>query len=392
MKQKSLIWISLSLMVFCASGALAQTGTGSIRGTVRDPSGAVIPGATVTAINVDTNSKQSTATNADGYYLFPFLPPATYRIEARKTGFQSYVRENILLDVNLAATVDIDLRVGPATQAITVTAAAPMLESSTSSLGEVVSNTQMNELPIDGRNAFGFVALVPGVQAPYGFSQTAFDMYSDQFVSINGSRPNQNVFIMDGGNATEPMFNGPAIYPSMDSVQEYKIQTNNYSAEFSNSGGGVVNITTKSGTNHYHGSVYEFLRNSALDANDFFANLVGVSVSPYRFNQFGGTLGGPVPKTKGTFFFVSYEGLRWVQTGIVTGTVPTMLQRTGDFSQTFNASGQLINIYNPFSACCGATAQRFMKIRFPSPCLTRWLRTFSIISQLPTCQAIPSPA
>jgi len=344
------------MLLVCAGEGLAQTGTGSIRGTIRDSSGAVIPGVTVTLTQLTTSVSRSTVTNNDGQYVFPFLPPSTYRIETHKEGFEGFVRDNLVIDVNLAATVDVTLQIGATAQTITVTAETPLLETSTSSLGEVVSDKQINELPTNGRNPFGFTALVAGVQAPYGFSQTAYDMYSDQFVSINGSRPNQNVFIIDGGNATEPMFNGPAIYPSMDDVQEYKIQTSNFSAEFSNSGGGVINITTKSGTNQLHGSAYEFMRNDAVDANNFFAN---GGKTPYKFNQFGASFGGRIPKMKETFFFMSYEGLRWVQTAVVLGTVPTMAQRQGDFSQTLDANGKVISVYNPFSASYGANRTAF---------------------------------
>ena len=348
--------ICLTILMVCLAGqAPGQTGTGSIAGAVRDPSGAVVPGATVTAIQVATNLSRTTTTNSTGYYHFPFLPPATYRIEAVMTGFEKFVRENVQIDVGLAATVDVDLHVGATTQSLTVTTSLPLLQTSTSSLGEVVSNTQITELPINGRNSFGFAALVPGVRAPYGFTQVAYGMYNDQFVSINGARPNQNTFIMDGGHVAEPGFNGPGIFPPMDSVQEYKVQTNNHSAEFSNAAGGVVNVVTKGGTNQYHGDIYEFLRNNALDANDFFLNSAGQPIPPYRFNQFGGTIGGPLSiphlydgKDR-TFFFVSYEGLRWDRSLNALGTMPTLAQRAGDFSDTYSSSGQLVTIYNPFS-------------------------------------------
>ena len=351
-----------ALTLVCAPDGNAQTSTGSIRGAIRDSSGAVVPDVAVTLTQVTTNVARSTVTNVDGRYVFPFLPPSTYRVEARKQGFGSFVRDNLVIDVNLAATVDINLQVGAAAQTVTVTAETPLLETSTSSLGEVVTSTQINELPTNGRNPFAFTALVAGVQAPYGFSQTAYDMYTDQFVSINGSRPNQNIFIIDGGNSTEPMFNGPAIYPSMDDVQEYKIQTSNFSAEFSNSAGGVVNITTKSGGDQYHGSAYEFIRNDAVDANNFFAN---GGKTPYKFNQFGVSFGGRIPKMKETFFFASYEGLRWVQTAVVLGTVPTLAQRQGDFSQTLDANGNVISIYNPFSASYGANRTAFQGNKIP---------------------------
>ena len=166
---------------------------------------------------------------------------------------------------------------------------------------------------------------------------------------------NANIFYLDGGINSEPGFNGPGVFPSIDLVQEYKVQTNNFSAEFGNTGGGVINVVTRSGTNQIHGSAYDFLRNDKFDANDFFANRAGIPISPLRFNQFGATLGGPVviPKVYNgkdrTFFFFSYEGLRWVRSYTANGTMPNALQRQGDFSRTFNQAGQLVAIYDPNS-------------------------------------------
>jgi hypothetical protein len=320
-----------------------------------DPSGAVVVGATVTTVEVGTGLTRSMKTNTAGYYSFPYLPPGTYRIEAQMVGFRNFIREDVKIDVGLAATIDISLELGAASQAITITGATPILQTTASSLGHLVTNAQITELPINGRNSYGFASLVPGVFAPIGFGQVAYDMYNDQFVSINGARPNQNIFLMDGGTNTEPGFNGPGIFPPLDAVQEYKIETNNYSAEFSNAAGGVVNLITKSGTNQFHGDLYEFLRNNALDANNFFLNRSGRPTPPYRFNQFGGTFGGPlvIPRLYNgedrTFFFGSYEGLRWSTSLVAAGTMPTAAQRTGDFSSTFNSQGQLIAIYDPFT-------------------------------------------
>ena len=166
---------------------------------------------------------------------------------------------------------------------------------------------------------------------------------------------NANIFYLDGGINSEPGFNGPGIFPSIDLVQEYKVQTNNFSAEFGNTSGGVINVVTKSGANQAHGSAYDFLRNDFFDANDFFANRAGIPIAPLRFNQFGATFGGPVtiPKLyKGkdrTFFFFSYEGLRWVRSYTDSGTLPTLLQRQGNFSRTDNQAGQLVTIYDPLT-------------------------------------------
>ena len=201
---------------------------------------------------------------------------------------------------------------------------------------------------LNGRNSYSFTTLVPGIIAPYGFTQTAFDEYNDQFISINGSRPNASLFLLDGGNNSEPGFNGPGVYPSVDLVQEYKVMTNNFSAEFTNTAGGVINVVTKAGANRLHGSGYEFFRDTGLSANNFFANEAGLARAPFKFNQFGASLGGPIKRDK-TFFFFSYEGIRWSQGVTMVATLPTAAQRAGDFSQTNNSAGQVIPIFNPFT-------------------------------------------
>jgi hypothetical protein len=220
----------------------AQTAAGSIVGIVRDHTGNVVPGAQVTVLNRATNQSVSATTNASGYYSFPLLQPALYQITVQASGFKEYLQDNIQLDVAQTRNVDVNLEVGQVTESVTVTAAPPLLETQTSSLGEVIPNKSVVDLPLNGRNAYGFAALVPGVIAPYGFSQTAFDEYNDQFISINGSRPNQNLFLLDGGMNSEPAFTGPGYFPSVDLVEEYKVQTNNLGAEFSNTGGGIINV------------------------------------------------------------------------------------------------------------------------------------------------------
>src|ERR1700728_1031074 len=316
----------------------AQSAAGSIVGIVRDNTGNVVPGAQVTVLNRATNQSVSATTNSSGYYSFPLLQPALYQITVRAAGFKEYLQDNIQLDVAQTRNVDASLDVGQVTESVTVTAAPPLLETQTSSLGEVIPNKSVDDLPLNGRNAYGFAALVPGVIAPYGFSQTAFDEYNDQFISINGSRPNQNLFLLDGGMNSEPAFTGPGYFPSVDLVEEYKVQTNNLGAEYSHTGGGIINVITKSGTNQIHGSAWWFFRHTDLSANDFFSNEAGLPRAHYQFSQFGG----PIIKDK-TFFFFSYEGLRWVQSGSAVGTLPTQAQRNGDFSSTYNSAGQTIH-------------------------------------------------
>src|SRR5581483_3810515 len=169
-------------------------------------------------------------------------------------------------------SINATLTVGQVSQSVVVTGAPPLLETQTSSLGQVIGNESIEKLPLDGRNAYGFAALVPGVIAPYGFTQTAFDEYNDQFISINGSRPNQNMFLLDGRINSEPAFTWTGYFPSVDLVDQYKVQTSKFSAEFSHTGGGLVNVITKSGGNRLHGSAWEFFRNTNLVANDFFSN------------------------------------------------------------------------------------------------------------------------
>ena len=335
------IWIA-------GNQSAAQTATGSIVGQVHDNTGNAIVGANVALTNVATNQTSTTVTNNLGYYSFPVLQPAIYRLSVRAQGFKEHVQENIHLDVASTLSIDVALTVGQVTQTVTVTGEPPLLQTQTSSLGQVIGNKSIENLPLNGRNAYGFAALVPGVIAPYGFTQTAFDEYNDQFISINGSRPNQNMFLLDGGINSEPAFTGPGYFPSVDLVDQYKVQTSNFSAEFSHTGGGLVNVITKSGGNALHGSGWEFFRNTQLVANDFFSNHAGLPRAQFRFNQFGGTLGGPIRHDK-TFFFFAYEGLRWVQSGSAVGTLPTAQQRIGDFSGTYNTQGQMIQIYNPFT-------------------------------------------
>lgn len=328
-----LVCVTLFLGVLPDEILRSQTSTGSVSGTVQDQSSAIVAGTEIKLVNIATNETRSTTTNSIGFYSFPLLPPATYRIEALMAGFKRFVRDNIKLDMALAATVDVRLELGETTETVNVVAEAPALEQESSSLGHIIENSRIINLPLNGRNSYSFATLVPGVRASRGFTQVAYGMYNDQFMSVNGSRPNQNSFHLDGGVNSNPAFNGPGYFPSVDMVQEYKVQTNNFSAEFSNAGGGVVNVVTKSGSNELHGTIYDFLRNDKLTANDFFLNRAGRKEAPFRFNQFGATAGGPIIKNR-TFFFGNYEGLRWVRSIIASGTMPTELERRGDFSQT----------------------------------------------------------
>lgn len=355
----------LITLLLNGSTLIAQTAAGSIVGIVRDPSGNTVAGANAHLLDIGKNQALNTVTNNSGYYSFPVVQPSLYRLTIQAPGFEQFVQENVRVDVASALSINASLQVGQISQSVTVSAAPALLETQTSSLGQVISNESIVNLPLDGRNAYGFAALVPGVIAPYGFSQTAFDEYNDQFISINGSRPNQNLFLLDGGINSEPAFTGPGYFPSVDLVEQYKVQTANFSAEYSHTGGGLINVITKSGDNQLHGSAWEFFRNTQLEANDFFSNKAGLPRADFSFNQFGAALGGPIKKDR-TFFFFAYEGLRWVQSGSAVGTLPTAAQRAGDFSSTYNTQGQVIPIYDPFSTKADpANPGQFIRTQYP---------------------------
>ena len=341
---------SISILLatlFASSTLLAQT-TAQINGTVSDPTGAVVTGANVTVTNENTGLHWNTKTNQTGIYSVPLLQPGTYRIEVQAQGFKKVERPNVTLTVAQTAQLDFNLELGTSSQSVSVTDTAPLLDASSSAIGGVVTPEKVENLPMLGRNSNALMTLVPGVRATRATTVNPVLESHYQFFSINGSRPNQSQFMLDGGNNTNLTFNGPEYSPQVEEVQEFRIQTSNFSAEYANSGGGVINVASKNGTNQFHGSVFEYFRNDVLAANDFFSNRSGKARPILRYNQFGGTAGGPIVKNR-TFFFFAYEGLREEVPTVVTTSVPTALQRLGNFSQTLAANGQLVRIYDPTS-------------------------------------------
>jgi len=351
--QKAVRFLLVMLLGITCSIVRAQTSTGRIEGLVTDSTGAMLPGATITLTNVDTADVRTVTSNNAGAFSFNSLPPARYQVNVTASGFKTYSQVPFKLDVASTVSIPVKMDLGTTSETVQVSAAEPTLATQSSSLAYQLETKSIEDLPTNGRNPYGFAALVPGVNAPQGFTQLSVGMYSEQFVSINGSRNNQSSFQLDGGDNSNSAFNGPTFYPSIDDVQEYKVQVNNFSAEFGNSSGGVVNVITKSGTKDFHGSAFEFARNNIFDANNYFAKQAGIPIGSYKYNQFGGSLGGPLfiphvlERRDRTFFFLSYEGLRFTQAVTATGTVPTDLQRTGDFSQTYDANGNLVVIYDP---------------------------------------------
>lgn len=338
----------LCAALLAAGGQLALAQTAQIVGSITDATGAVITEATIAVENEGTGIKREGSTNEVGGYNFPLLQPGTYRIDVQSEGFQPVYRTGVQLRVAQTATVNFTLEVSTIAESIEVTDTAPLLDTGTNAIGGLVASDKVENLPMKGRNSMAFMLLVPGVRVTRATTNQAVLESHYQFFSVNGSRPGQNQFMLDGGNNTNVGFNSPEFSPDVESVQEFKVQTSSYSAEYANAAGAVINIVTKSGTNKLHGSLYEFFRNDALGANDFFSNQAGRRKPVFRFNQFGASVGGPVVRNK-AFFFFDYEALRFTRPSIVTTTVPSTLQRAGDFSQTLTGDGGLVTVHDPLS-------------------------------------------
>lgn len=318
------IW--LCLLVPC----YGQVVTARLSGTVTDSSGGVVPGASIAMTNVGTGFTIRATSDTDGVYNFQSLPPGTYRLVATKEGFKSRALTGIQLLVAQQARIDVELEVGAVTTTVEVSGAAPMVESTTASIGTVIGAQETVQLPLNLRRYGALALLVPGTipdnggtAGGAGFAST----FSETTYSANGARTSSNNYLIDGVDSYNLVHGGFALQPPPDAVQEFKIQTNVYSAAFGRQAGSTINLVTKSGTNQLHGVVYEFLRNDVLDARNFFVS----NVPKYRRNQFGFSAGGRIRKDK-TFWFVNYEGLREIRGQSFLGTVPTAAMKKGDFS------------------------------------------------------------
>ena len=344
-------------LALSAAAACAQTA--SITGRVTDSAGAIVPSAEISVRSTDTGVAATTRSNGEGYYNVPALLPGKYQVTVSKTGFAPLTQTGLELEVNQVARVDAVLQLGAVAQSVEVSASAVLLESETSTLGQVVESKQITELPLLGRNPYALAMLVPGVRPAIGVNNLPIDQISTVAFSINGQRSSSNEFLLDGAPNSAPAQNQPVINATPDLVQEFKVETNNFAAEYGRAAGGVFNVITRSGTNEFHGSLYEFFRNDKLNANDFFANRGANARPPFKFNQFGGTLGGPVwiPRVYNgrnrTFFFVSEESVRFIQGLTFVGTEPVPQQLAGDFSNLRNANGQLITIFDPLTTTPG---------------------------------------
>jgi hypothetical protein len=351
----------LTLITSITSIAFAQQGRGTIQGTVTDAGGASIAGAQVTITNTATNLVFTAVTGEEGFYIVPNLIVGGYSVTVAKDGFKKAVQRGIVLEVDQKAEINISLEPGAVNESVEVTAEAPLIDTATATVGKVIENRRVQELPVNGRNALALVLLAPSVQSAVGPHATGFADRGTvvSSIRINGSPIATNNFIVDGLSSVNAYLPDVNINPTVDAVQEFKVMTNTMSAEFGFTLGGVVNLVTKSGTNLNHGALYEFFRNDALDANTWSNNRASRPKQPLRYHQFGGALGGPIRFPKKvfgplgfdgrdrSFFFFNYEGYRFITSTSGFYTMPTEAFRRGDFSQLRNDQGTLITIYNP---------------------------------------------
>jgi hypothetical protein len=346
------------LLVPC-SVILAQTTFGALGGTVTDPSGAPIPKTQVTLTNLGTSARQVATANEAGIYQFVNVVPGNYRLDVDMSGFQHFTRQPITVEVQQTYRIDVEMTLGSSTQTVQVSAETPMIQSETSSLGQVISGSVVSEMPLNGRNVLNLVTLVPSVVpqggalgTPIGQNGTAWGNYQ-----VGGALAGQSVIYLDGAPLNNAFISQVTILPTQDSIQEFKVQTNNLGPEWGRFGGGVMNFITKSGNNTLSGGAYEYLRNSVLNANTFFNNKAGIPVGAFTQNQYGAYAGGPVyipgvyDGRNKTFWFSSWEGFRLRQGTTAVTTVPTAAERKGDFSNVRDSSGNLIPIYDPLTVC-----------------------------------------
>ncbi len=359
--------LSLLLLVAGCAPLWAQSSTASILGMVRDSTGAVIPAAEVRAVHEATGQEFLGLTSGEGYYEIPTLPVGRYRVTAEVAGFQQVVQSGVLLQADERVRADFTMTPGPVTEVVTVSADAQLVQTSRATLGQVVDSKRMLELPLNGRNMLELQFLAPGVLAAT-HSGGGVQSPNPGF-SINGGRGGSANYLLDGSDNNDAYQNTASLYPNPDAVQEFSVQASGFSAEYGQAAGAVVNVITRSGTNEFHGSLFEFLRNDALNTRNFFS----VEDKPkLRQNQFGGVFGGPLRRNQ-SFFFVSYQGTRIRSAPTASSLfVPTVAERAGDYSQSAkHPRDPLTKKPFPGSVIPGArlnpVAVRFMEEYVPLP-------------------------
>jgi len=357
MLRREVGWILCVLLWGAVGSAAAQIGAGAVSGVLTDQSGDAVPGAVVTAMDVETAQTRTVVTGVDGGFMIPSLTPGTYRIRVALSGFKTLIRDDVRLATGETVRLDLRLEIGNLSEAVTVRADAPLLRDATGGLGHVIDHRKVVDLPLNGRSFIALAALAPGVAVP--------PPPAAPLPRINGGRPRTNEYLFDGISVLQPEPGQVAFFPNVDAIQEFKIESNSPPAEFGRFNGGVVNLTTKSGSNTPSGTFFDFFRHEALNARNYFARANPVKPQ-FRRNQFGGVLGGPIRRDR-TFFFADYQGQRQTIGRTVISTVPTVLQRQGIFTEPIG--GRVPVIYDPATtvpvAGGGATRGPFPDNRVP---------------------------
>lgn len=349
-----------------ADAAHAQVTTGTIVGTVKDAQGAAVPGAAVTISNQGQGTASTHATDADGSFNAPFLIPGVYDVTIELAGFRKHVHRGVVLQVNQRARVDVALEIGGLTESTEVIGLAPLTRTDSAEMGEVIDERAVRELPLNGRNFATLVYLAPGVtpgQAGENLSgASTFNPRGASNFNALGSQANTNAWLVDGIDNNEYTFNTVIVQPTVESVREFKVLTGTFSAEFGR-GAGVVSVSTKSGSNEWHGTAFEYFRDERFDAKNFFA-LPTAGKAPLERHQFGGAVSGPIAKNK-TFFFFDYAGIKEERGQVFVNTVPTAAMRRGDFSDYRDRNGNLILIYDPLTTAPNPNGTGVIRQPFP---------------------------
>jgi hypothetical protein len=361
--KRGVLLAAVLILALTPAALWGQNVYGTIAGTVTDSSGAAIGNTNVVLVNLDNNEKHNIATDASGNYAFVNILPGNYRIEAEKSGFKKFVRQPIVVQIESGLKVDVVLQVGAQSETVEVSGEAPLLQPETNSLGQVIEQRSVTELPLNGRNPLALMQLVPGIvpqgQPSAGNSSTSNPVGANPFAlgdfQVGGGMAGQSQILIDGVPTNGAYLNVVTVIPTQDAIQEFKVQTNNLGPEYGRFAGGVINLSTKSGTNRFHGSAYEFLRNKIFDANDYFANNATPIIprSAFTQNQFGANVGGPVIHDK-LFFFFSYEGFRLRKGNTFSSWVPTDAERSGNFSELGSTNNSSVfQIYDPLTSGAG---------------------------------------
>jgi len=338
--------------------AFAQSFYGTIVGTITDDSGSPLANATVSLTSTDRGFHREVTSDETGTYRFLSLVPGMYTVKVEQSGFKTYVRTAVQVQVQTDVRVDAVMQVGTLEQKVEVSSRVALLQTETASLGQVVGEETVKEMPLNGRNVLNLAALVPGVVAQGGAAGNlqVQNIFASGNYQINGGTANQNAMYLDGSPIQVTYGSLTALIPTQDAIAEFRVQTNGNDAQYGRYSGGVINLTTKSGTNDYHGTVYEFLRNKVLNANNFFNNATGTPRPAFTQNQYGFSVGGPVKKDQ-LFFFGNYERFALRQGQVFTDVVPTPAELGGDFSNYRDANGNVIPIYDPLTSSCGQLNQ-----------------------------------